>query len=114
MCFQETLNCGDCKTCLALQLAVCCCECRCGVPTDSEKSVPWVVNLLGFTLSYQWSFPCSCLSSIGELKDLTDTDEPWCCPDYCHRGTLREETKKAVTAQPQMSEASVDQDEAPV
>jgi hypothetical protein len=108
MCYQEGLNCGDCKTCIALQLAVCCCECRCGLPTDSTKTVPWIVNLLGFNMWYQWSFPCSCLSSIGELKDMTAADEPWCCPATCGSGDASAGGKDVVTAQPGASEASVD------
>jgi len=31
---------------------------------------------------YQWSFPCSFLSTIGELKEATAADEPWC--GYCN------------------------------
>jgi len=111
MCYQESLNCGDCKTCLALQLAVCCCECRCGIPTDSVKTVPWIVNVLGLTMWYQFSMPCSCLSSIGELKELTAADEPWC--DCCGVANAKDSTEASegvVSAQP---EASIDEESAP-
>jgi len=37
------------------------------------------------SIRYQWSFPCSFLSTIGELKDATAADEPWCgfCNNLC-------------------------------
>jgi len=100
MFYQESVNCGNINTCLALQLAVCCCECRCGLPTDSAKTVPWLVNIFGFTLWYQFSFPCSCVSTVGELKDMAAADEPWCCPAYCAANEGTGSEGGAVTAQP--------------
>ena len=126
MCYQESLNCGDLKTCIALQLAVCCCEARIGLPTNSETTVPWIFNCLGLTLWYQvhqlnwikchkqstsqvffcaqWSFPCSCFSTIGELKEATATDEMWCpdcCAVCCAPATdVAEEPTEVVSSQP--------------
>jgi hypothetical protein len=83
MVYQESVNCGECKTCISAQVALCCFECRLGIPTNSALTTPWIVNCVGLTLWYQWSFPCSCFSSIGELKDETAPDIPWCscCED---------------------------------
>lgn len=88
MCLQGTSHCGDnCQSrgnvCAAVQFALCCLECRTSLPTNSEKTVPWIVNCCGVTLWYQWALlPCTFLSTIGELKeDTKEHQNPWseCC-----------------------------------
>lgn len=108
MCLEGSSHCGDFKsrgfTCTAMQVDACCLECRCAIPTNSEKSVPFIVNCFGFTLLYQWAIlPCSFLSTIGELKrDTHDNQEPWCdcdCYNSCDSG-VRDEVVTVTTSTP--------------
>mmetsp|Transcript_88609 Transcript_88609/g.177158 ORF Transcript_88609/g.177158 Transcript_88609/m.177158 type:complete len:208 (-) Transcript_88609:159-782(-) len=70
MCHSGYCNCGDLKTLCALGVSCCCLDCRLGCPTDSTKTTPWLINLLGFTMMYQWEYPCSCCSTVGDLKNM--------------------------------------------
>ena len=37
---------------------------RIAIPTHSIKSVPWMINIFGLTVNYQWGFPLACCASI--------------------------------------------------
>ena len=68
---QEEFSCGDFKTFCAFKTEQCCCQQRLAIPTNSIKSTPWMVNCLGFTLCYQWSYPMACCVDVKGLKEMT-------------------------------------------
>jgi len=67
-CFSGDLNMGDCKTYYAMQANLCCCESRCAIPTDEDRTMPFLCNFLGWTFCYDCEFASACCKSISELK----------------------------------------------
>jgi len=45
---------------------------RSAIPTNSIKSVPWMINIFGLTVNYQWGFPLACCASIEELTVMSN------------------------------------------
>jgi hypothetical protein len=68
MCYSTTCHLGGCRTCCASICNCCCIDMRCALPTDTNKTVPFIFNCCGFTLWYNLSFPLSCNSTLGQLK----------------------------------------------
>ena len=70
-CKHQSYNCGECRTLLAWSSAECCCEQRLAIPTNSVKYLPWMINICGLTVMYQWQFPFTCFDTIESIKDKT-------------------------------------------
>lgn len=95
MCFTTSCTLGGWKTCCAILCSACCIECRASIPTDTKKTVPFVMTLCGWTFCYNSKPACSCFASLGELEDKYPTT-------CCKRDAAEE---RAVTVEPQ-SQAS--------
>jgi hypothetical protein len=67
-CYSESCNCGGIQSIAAMQCAVCCCDIRISIPTNSQTLVPFIVNVCGLTLLFQWKTQLSCCAPVGELK----------------------------------------------
>jgi len=57
---------GDCKTYYALQVAACCIETRCAIPTSND-TVPFICNIFGFTFCFNCDFVSFCCKPISVM-----------------------------------------------
>ena len=102
-CYHENCTFGECKTLIALKTSCCCCEQRCGIPTNSIKSIPWLWNCFGLTVWYQWSCPMmACCVTVLDLKEQTaGSSIPDCCMNNCPTYFTSESEVTVVSKQPQ-------------
>lgn len=71
--YRESCHMGECKTCCALAGSLCCLDMRAALPTNAERTNPFILNCFGFTCCYELSCPCVCCKTIEYMKDLTVT-----------------------------------------